>query len=157
MKQRHVLYHLTDNNEVLAVSMIELATDEEAEILNKKIDAFNAKQLLFSGNVEELQNYVIKETDQKRIIAGIRICLYLNECMFISVLFVDEEHRNKGLGSRLLQHVELYAKSRNIKLIHLDTFDFQAKDFYLKRGYSIFGILENAPKGHCRYYMKKEL
>jgi len=33
----------------------------------------------------------------------------------------------------------------------------EKKDFYLKQGYSIFGTLENAPKGHCRYYMKKEL
>ncbi len=131
------------------------ATAEEAEILNEKMDAFIVKQLLFQGSVEELRNYIIK--DDGKIIAGIKICLYRNECMFISVLFVDEEYRCKGLGSGLLKHVEEEAKSRRIKLIHLDTFDFQAKDFYLKQGYEIFGILDDCPRGHKRYYLKKYL
>jgi ADP-ribose pyrophosphatase YjhB (NUDIX family) len=39
----------------------------------------------------------------------------------------------------------------------LDTFDFQAKDFYLKHGYDIFGVLGNCPPGHERYYMRKNL
>ena len=42
-------------------------------------------------------------------------------------------------------------------LSHLDTFDFQAKDFYLKHGYEIFGTLENCPPNHNRYYLKKAL
>ena len=29
--------------------------------------------------------------------------------------------------------------------------------FYLKHGYEIFGILEDCPKGHKRYYLKKSL
>lgn len=41
--------------------------------------------------------------------------------------------------------------------IILDTFDFQAKNFYIKQGYEIFGILDNCPEGHKRYYMKKNI
>ncbi|WP_423236642.1 hypothetical protein [Clostridium chromiireducens] len=33
----------------------------------------------------------------------------------------------------------------------------QAKDFYLKNGYEVFGELDNVPLGHKRYYMKKIL
>jgi GNAT superfamily N-acetyltransferase len=131
------------------------ATPEEAEILNEKMDLYITKQLSFQGKVEELRNYVIK--DKENIIAGIRICFYLNECMFISVLYVEEQYRGKGLGVRLLKHVEEQAKSIGITLVHLDTFDFQAKDFYLKQGYEIFGVLNDCPKGHRRYYLKKML
>ena len=53
--------------------------------------------------------------------------------------------------------VEEIAKERSANLVHLDTFDFQAKDFYLKHGYEVFGVLEDCPKGHKRYYMKKVL
>lgn len=56
-----------------------------------------------------------------------------------------------------LEEVENDAKSKGAKLIHLDTFDFQAKEFYEKQGYIVFGILENCPEKHYRYYLKKVL
>ena len=77
--------------------------------------------------------------------------------MFISVLFVEEQYRGKGLGTLLLQHAEQKAKAMGIRIIHLDTFDFQAKDFYVRQGYEIFGVLDDCPKGHKRYYLKKNL
>jgi len=39
----------------------------------------------------------------------------------------------------------------------VDTFDRQVREFYEEIGYSVFGILEGCPKGHCRYYMKKSI
>lgn len=132
------------------------ATPSQGEILNSKIDKFNAKQLSFVNNVELEKNYLIKDQNGN-IIAGIKGCFYLRECLYISVLFIDEDKRKQGLGSILLQTIEQEAKSMNISLIHLDTFDFQAKDFYLKHGYEVFGVLDSCPKGHTLYYMKKVL
>ncbi len=134
---------------------LSIATNAEAEILNDKMDMFNGKQFAFHGDVEVLKNYVVK--DNGTVIAGIRSCFYLGKCVVINVLFVDENHRHKGLGSLLLNKVEVEAKAIGARLIHLDTFDFQAKDFYLKYGYEIFGVLDNCPPGHKRYYMKKTL
>ena len=70
---------------------------------------------------------------------------------------VDERHRGQQLGSLLLRKVEAEAKSMGASLSRLDTFDWQAKDFYLKQGYEVFGILEGCPEGHKRYYLKKVL
>jgi hypothetical protein len=39
----------------------------------------------------------------------------------------------------------------------LDTFDFQVKAFYEKLGYELFGILDDCPPGHRRYFLKKAL
>ena len=75
----------------------------------------------------------------------------------IELLYIHEDYRYQGIASSLLKHVENIARDNHCYLSHLDTFDFQAKDFYLKQNYQIFGILENAPKGHNRYYMKKDL
>lgn len=75
----------------------------------------------------------------------------------IDLLFVFSEFRKQGIGSRLLKHVEDLARQNGCVLAKLDTFDFQAKDFYLKHGYEIFGVLNDCPKGHCRYYMSKKL
>jgi len=131
------------------------ATNEEAETLNDKVNSFVAQQVSFDGDTEVLKDYVIKENGL--IIAGIRACFYLGECLAINVLFVEESHRLKGLGALLLNQVEADARAMGAKLSHLDTFNHQAKDFYLKHGYDVFGILEDCPKGHKRYYMKKVL
>ena len=72
-------------------------------------------------------------------------------------MFVEEAHRHKALGSFLLNKVEAEAKAMGARLAHLDTFDFQAKDFYLKHGYEVYGALEDCPPGHKRYHFKKVL
>ena len=131
------------------------ATSEEAEMLNDKINAFVASQVSCHGDTEILKDYVTKENGL--IIAGIRSCFYLGECLAINVLFVEESHRLKGLGTLLLNQVEADARAMGAKMSHLDTFNHQAKDFYLKHGYEIFGVLENCPAEHKRYFMKKIL
>lgn len=70
---------------------------------------------------------------------------------------MDEKYRKTGFGSKLLKEVEKIAEREGCSLIHLDTFDFQAKDFYVRHGYEIFGVLEDCPVNHCRYYLKKKL
>ncbi len=57
----------------------------------------------------------------------------------------------------MLNEAETIAKDMGSKLVHLDTFDFQAKDFYLKQGYNVFGKLEDCPESHVRYFMSKIL
>lgn len=68
-----------------------------------------------------------------------------------------KRHRGKKLGSCLLGYVETKAISMGATLFHLDTFDWQTKDFYVKAGYEIFGVLDACPPSHKRYYLKKVL
>jgi hypothetical protein len=53
--------------------------------------------------------------------------------------------------------IEEEAKKKGCKLVHLDTYSFQAPEFYKKQGYDIFGILDGYPEGIKRYYLKKDL
>lgn len=93
--------------------------------------------------------------DNGNIIAGCVAKMYCWNVAYIDTLWVDETYRGKGLGAKLLAEIEKAAKEKGCYLIHLDTFDFQAKEFYEKQGYKVFGVLEDCPKGHCRYYLKK--
>lgn len=77
--------------------------------------------------------------------------------VYINVLWVKEEYRKDGLGTKLLKEIEKIAKEKDCHLIHLDTFDFQAKDFYIRHGYEIFGVLDQCPENHKRYFMKKNI
>lgn len=83
--------------------------------------------------------------------------MYLWDCLYVNLFWIREDYRKKGIGTKLLMEVEDESKEKGCNLVHLDTFDFQAKDFYVKNGYEIFGILDDCPKGHKRYYLKKLL
>ena len=132
------------------------ATQEEAKFIDDKIAEFNRNQVpVTQERTGGLKNYVIK--DKGEIIAGITSCVYRWGILYIDVLLVNENHRHKGLGSTLLQKVEQEAKAMGAYLSHLETYDFQALDFYLKHGYEVFGVLEDCPKDHKRYYLKKRL
>ena len=53
--------------------------------------------------------------------------------------------------------IERLAHERRCSYCYLDTFSFQARPFYEKLGYKVFGTLEDHPKGHTHYFMKKAL
>lgn len=68
------------------------ARNAEAETLNDKVNSFVAQQVSFHGDTEILKDYVIKENGL--IIAGIRSCFYLGECLLTYFLW------KKVIGSK---------------------------------------------------------
>jgi GNAT superfamily N-acetyltransferase len=77
--------------------------------------------------------------------------------LFVQLLWLDEAHRGQDLASRAMDAVEDEARAFGAKHAYLDTFSFQARPFYEKRGYRVFGTLENYPDAHSRYWMTKSL
>ena len=77
--------------------------------------------------------------------------------LFISHLWVDDRHRGAGLGSGLMDSMEDAARRRRVGAAHLDTYDFQALEFYERLGYVVFGKLDDFPTGHTRYFLQKSL
>jgi N-acetylglutamate synthase-like GNAT family acetyltransferase len=143
-------------NKKNAIVKISPASQKEADFIKKKLLKFNNSQIPFTQKQPYiLKNYVIKR--KGKIIAGINTTLCYWNILYIGILFVDEKFRKNKLGSFLLQKAENEAKRKGAALAHLDTFDFQAKNFYVKHGYKVFGTLTNCPSGHKRYFLKKTL
>ena len=133
------------------------STIGEVEIIGNKIESYNNSRIPFTQTEPFIDlNFSIKN-DIGVVIAGITSCLYCWGMLYVDVLAVDQKYYKMGLGSKLLTHIENEAKKLGATLAHLDTFDFQAKDFYIKHGYEVFGVLQDCPPGHKRYYMKKVL
>ena len=76
---------------------------------------------------------------------------------FIRDLWVTDSHRRTGVGSKIIKIAEQAAKERGCEFAHLDTFSFQARGFYEKNGYHVFGTLPNYPRGSDRFYLMKQL
>lgn len=77
--------------------------------------------------------------------------------LHVSLLWVRDEHRGRGVGRRLLRAAEAEARERGCGFAYLDTFEFQAPRFYEREGYSVFGVQEGYPPGSRRYYLRKAL
>jgi GNAT superfamily N-acetyltransferase len=77
--------------------------------------------------------------------------------LFVDHLVVPASHRGQGLGSQILALAEAEAVARGCYNAWLNTFEFQARGFYEKLGYTCFGELPNYPSGFSRFFMKKSL
>ena len=137
--------------------IIEESTREEYGLVDNGIVEYNLSKVPFTQEPSFISiNRVIKDLNGE-VLAGINSLLYCWNCLYVDVLWVKEQYRKEGYGSILLNEVEKIAKEKGCNLIHLDTFDFQAKDFYLKHGYEILGVLDDCPMEHKRYYIKKNI
>jgi GNAT superfamily N-acetyltransferase len=77
--------------------------------------------------------------------------------LHVNILWLGDTLRHQGYGTRLIQMAEQEALKRGCENAFLDTMDFQALDFYLKLGYSVWSQQDDIPKGHRRYFLKKSL
>ena len=91
------------------------------------------------------------------LIAGCIGDIYPWGMMYIDIMWVDEKYRRQELGSNALQALERVAEEKGCYLITLGTFDFQARPYYLKHGYTVFSTKKECPKGHEDYEMFKRL
>ncbi len=86
-------------------------------------------------------------------LTGITYWQYLE----ISFLWVAQEHRQHGYASKLVAAAEAEALARGCEHALVDTFSFQARGFYEKQGFQVFGHLVGFCGKHERYYMHKAL
>ncbi|WP_246140916.1 GNAT family N-acetyltransferase [Bacillus marasmi] len=79
------------------------------------------------------------------------------QSLFIQFLWIDESIRGKGFGKKLIRRVENFAVEKKCRFIKVDTFSFQAPDFYQSLGFEIYGKVEDFPEGHNHYFLIKKL
>lgn len=77
--------------------------------------------------------------------------------LYIELLHVPEELRGRGQGRELMMRAEAFARERGLIGIWLDTFSFQARPFYEKLGFSVYGTIDDHPIGGHRYFLSKRL
>ncbi|KAA0930632.1 GNAT family N-acetyltransferase [Streptomyces apricus] len=78
--------------------------------------------------------------------------------LHVAHLWVDGRHRGTGLGSHLLSRAErLAVSSRGCRSARLETWDFQAPDFYRKQGYEVVCVIPDYPPGITEYTLTKRL
>jgi ribosomal protein S18 acetylase RimI-like enzyme len=75
----------------------------------------------------------------------------------LTYLGISEAARGSGHGTRLMNEAEAYARSRGAIGATLETHSFQARSFYERLGYEVFGSLDGYPPGHVKFFLRKAL
>jgi GNAT superfamily N-acetyltransferase len=129
------------------------AEPNDIQVIREGLDAYDATQ---GAPVDWKLLYIFLRDGQGNIVGGLTGGTYWG-WLYIGRLWLVENVRGLGYGSRLLIEAEQEALKRGCHHAYLDTQDFQALRFYQEHGYTIYGELEDMPLGHKRYSLQKKL
>jgi GNAT superfamily N-acetyltransferase len=103
--------------------------------LNEELAAFNTE----ATGVSDRGAFSVKVTDDAgELVGGLAAWTWGGLCG-VELLWVREDSREDGWGSRLLQAAEAEARRRGCGRVAVSSFTFQAPDFYRRRGYAETG------------------
>ena len=132
-------------------------TQEDLKALSVGIGSYNKDYLPDEVGFEKDTKFAVIAKDKSgKVLGGIRANAFWNYCT-IELLWLSKETRGLGLGSNLMEAAEKFAKDKGFGYMRTETLSFQAKPFYEKLGYKVFGELPDYPKGHTTYCLVKEL
>jgi len=99
---------------------------------------------------------VVSDPETHEVVGGIcgRTSLGV---LFVDLVYLPDELRGGGLGSRILKAAEDEGRRRGCRAAVLYTISFQAPDFYARRGWRVFGEIPCDPPGTRRIFMTKTL
>ncbi|WP_304176293.1 GNAT family N-acetyltransferase [Phenylobacterium aquaticum] len=76
---------------------------------------------------------------------------------FVDTLALPDAVRGLGLGQTLMADAEAEARRRGCHNLWLDTFAFQARPFYERLGFRLFGQIDGPAPMFPRFFMVKAL
>jgi GNAT superfamily N-acetyltransferase len=135
------------------LSVCQAPTEEVREAILTPLAAFNAA----NGYPADLQCLAITLQDCEGTVVGGLWGGTIYDWLFIDYLVVPASMRGRNLGSELIGKAEEIALERGCVGSWLTTFSFQAKGFYERLGYEVFGSLENSPRDNSRIFLRKRL
>jgi GNAT superfamily N-acetyltransferase len=119
-------------------------------------DAINERNMVITGVRAYWPVAIFLRGQDDEILGGVLGDIW-GGWLHVSFLWVAEELRGQGHGTTLLRQAEAYALARGCANVYLETHSFQARPFYEKLGYEVFGTLEAFPPGHAKYFLRKRL
>jgi len=127
---------------------------------NEKIDEFIGESFVIYANKNGIdlkyEEFCFVAEEEGQILGVITGKAYYNE-VNIGDLIVDENHRGKDIGTKLVRHVEDSYKNKGFTKATLTTFGFQAPNFYPKLGYQLEFVREDPDPKLSKYFFSKPI
>lgn len=137
--------------------MIEVREQPLTEELKQKIyDGFSQHAVASIGFDEKFEPVAFVAYVEGQF-AGAVVAELFWGALHIKYVYVEKEHRGKGLGKKLLEQALEFGRQHKCPFAFVETMSFQAREFYQKMGF----ILEYTRSGYKHntafHYLCKEL
>ena len=119
-------------------------------------DGLNEYSARFAPATDWSPHWIVGRDAVGAVRAGVRYIIAY-DWLFVHWLWVANPYRKQGIGSKLLMSAEVAARERGCRGAYLDTFTFQAPEFYPRHGYREFARLDDFPPGHTRIWLSRSL
>ncbi|MEU3852483.1 GNAT family N-acetyltransferase [Streptomyces sp. NPDC029554] len=127
--------------------------DDLEKRLDDELTAFNTAAC-GGATTEPLS---VRVTDEAGELAGGLTAWTWGSLCSVDMLWVRDDQRHAGWGSRLMRAAEAEAARRGCTDMIVSTYSFQAPGFYPRLGYRERGRIEGVPGGHEDVYFHKRL
>ncbi|MBI5274114.1 MAG: GNAT family N-acetyltransferase [Chlamydiales bacterium] len=127
-------------------------TEADNAVVKEGVIAFNENIV----GERDKEFSIFLKNDLGKVFGGIQAFLD-SESIYIDTLWVEGSLQKQGYGTKLLDAAEQEAIKNGCDFALVDTWDFQAEDFYLKNGYARIGELKNYAHGHSKIFLRKNL
>ncbi|XOQ36608.1 MAG: N-acetyltransferase domain-containing protein [Lactococcus sp.] len=119
------------------------------------LEAYEFEQTGHQPSATEKCAWIVNVQEQ---VAGGLTCTIWHDVMHIDLLAIEEGYRHQKLATKLMMRAQEKAIERGVTSLTLNTQDFQARHFYEKLGFTVFGQLKDVPYvGTTKYYLVKRL
>lgn len=115
----------------LVIELNSAPDKSDVNAVHEGLSAFNRTHLPF---VHDASFALFLRSDTGKLHGGVTVRV-LGQCLYLDYFWLSEGVRGKGWGEKIMNMVEQEGKNRNVNGIYLDTYTFQASQFYKKLGF----------------------
>lgn len=126
---------------------------EDIQLLNDGL-AENTRQ---KRDMLPLDFFAFFIKDEKNQIVGGCAGDNMYGCLYVGQLWIKETLRGQGYGTHLMQETETLAKKHQCHFMAVNTFDWEALDFYKKMGFYVEFERHGFHKDAIFYFLRKDL
>lgn len=125
---------------------------EISNFFDKHFHEYSISKINMDSKYEE---FVFASYNDDKLIGAIK-CSIMYNVLNIELLIIDSIFRNLGIGSKLYNMVIDYAKKKDCTIATVETFNFQAPEYWKSKGFKIDFVREGY-NGNSLYYFSKKI
>ncbi len=137
--------------------MVSVQVDTRHEEVNKAVlDGLVAFNTTAMGGDGSRQPVTVSVRVGETIVGG-AVGRFWHGWVYVDLFWISDDLRGQDVGTHVMDQLEAHARTLGACGVHLTTYSWQARPFYEKRGYKVFGELSPYPEGHACYWLSKNL